>query len=302
MKGDLLLGCLSPWDRYWAMLRERELIRYRRSIGCSRDAWTDNAILREYRFCNVFREDDTVTRWINDHIRIPMRDHPELVTALSLARWINLPATLQELQNRGAWWGPNRQTFTDPAFRDAVVTVIEPRVARGETAYTGAYMIRAESNPKQPWYSWPKSKYITDVVVLPTTNMIHFPRPSIERVTEALAKLYGWGGFMAYEVATDLAHTPVLSMADDLDTWANAGPGAKRGLNRIHGRPLTANADFLSEMRELFQHRPAWTDALHRKFRMREIEHGLCEFDKYERVRLGEGKPRSKFRPAGETR
>ena len=29
---------------------------------------------------------------------------------------------------------------------------------------------------------------------------------------------------------------------------------------------------------------------------MRCIEHSLCEWDKYERVRLGQGKPRSKFK------
>ena len=28
---------------------------------------------------------------------------------------------------------------------------------------------------------------------------------------------------------------------------------------------------------------------------MRDIEHSLCEFDKYERVRLGQGAPRSKY-------
>ncbi|GAF76676.1 unnamed protein product [marine sediment metagenome] len=29
---------------------------------------------------------------------------------------------------------------------------------------------------------------------------------------------------------------------------------------------------------------------------MREVEHTLCEFDKYERVRLGEGTPKQLFR------
>ena len=29
---------------------------------------------------------------------------------------------------------------------------------------------------------------------------------------------------------------------------------------------------------------------------MREIEHSLCEFDKYERTRLGEGRPRAKYK------
>ena len=30
---------------------------------------------------------------------------------------------------------------------------------------------------------------------------------------------------------------------------------------------------------------------------MRDIEHCLCEFDKYERVRLGQGRPRAKYKP-----
>jgi hypothetical protein len=30
---------------------------------------------------------------------------------------------------------------------------------------------------------------------------------------------------------------------------------------------------------------------------MREIEHSLCEFDKYMRVKRGEGRPRSKYQP-----
>lgn len=33
---------------------------------------------------------------------------------------------------------------------------------------------------------------------------------------------------------------------------------------------------------------------------MRTIEHSLCEWDKYERVRLGQGKPRSKFTQSSE--
>ena len=33
------------------------------------------------------------------------------------------------------------------------------------------------------------------------------------------------------------------------------------------------------------------------KVDMRTIEHSLCEWDKYERVRLGQGKPRSVYTP-----
>ena len=46
------------------------------------------------------------------------------------------------------------------------------------------------------------------------------------------------GPFMAYEVVTDLRHTHLLENATDIMTWANPGPGAMRGLNRLTGREL----------------------------------------------------------------
>ena len=38
---------------------------------------------------------------------------------------------------------------------------------------------------------------------------------------------------MAYEVVADVNYTPVLRFAKDRYTWANAGAGAIRGLNRL---------------------------------------------------------------------
>jgi hypothetical protein len=108
---------------------------------------------------------------------------------------------------------------------------------------------------------------------------------------------------MAYEVVTDLRHSKYLENADDIMTWANAGPGAKRGLNRIHGRPLeqTIKAKQLTEeMKELLAVSGDYLLDVVPDLEMREIEHCLCEYDKYERVRLGEGRPRAKFKYKGE--
>ena len=106
---------------------------------------------------------------------------------------------------------------------------------------------------------------------------------------------------MSYEVVTDLNYTPVLDTAKDQFSWANAGPGAKRGLNRIHLRDLkkgmnqqTAN----TEMQLLLEEAPKYCKP-HVPVRlvdMRTIEHSLCEWDKYERVRLGQGTPRSRYK------
>ena len=127
---------------------------------------------------------------------------------------------------------------------------------------------------------------------------------SLQKVHHAMGKYKGWGGggFMSYEVVTDLYYTPVLDKAEDNFTWANAGPGAKRGLNRINERSLNQSINQTQANKEMFD---IWKMAdLYignhiplDKVDMRTIEHSLCEWDKYERVRLGQGKPRSVYTP-----
>jgi hypothetical protein len=107
---------------------------------------------------------------------------------------------------------------------------------------------------------------------------------------------------MAYEIVTDLQHTPgFLDRAPDIMTWANAGPGAIRGLNRIHGRPLEQQhpkQKTNEEMREILQasQDPTNWPADWPSWDMRTVEHTGCEWDKYERLRLGQGTVKGVYR------
>ncbi len=103
---------------------------------------------------------------------------------------------------------------------------------------------------------------------------------------------------MAYEVVTDLRHTRYLRNAPDIDTWAVAGPGAIRGLHRLHGRPYKralSQEQACAEMRELLaMSRTALPDFVP-PLELREIEHSLCETDKWLRVIEGQGRLRAKY-------
>ena len=283
--------------------------------------WTADPVLRDGRFCNIFRELDTVTIWVDKHIRQPYADHPHLWFMLAIARYINWPDTLRYLMDEaepGTW--PDEEGF-EPA---KLTKALEDYAAAGNKVYTGAYMIRAESDPSKEWYSWTKHRYIAEIVLgrlwedreewqrmLETTPGVLRAFNRLETVWEKFQqhRYIGWGPFMAYEVVTDLRHTRYLRNAPDIYTWANAGPGAIRGLNRLYGRDLAAkprpeqtNAEMLQLMEELNVYDEPGFNAtfgeprdVNPRFEMRDIEHTLCEFDKIERVRRGEGKMRSKY-------
>ena len=79
---------------YFNFINERHAI-YINKVSGADFPWTEDKILQDYSFCNVFRELDKVTIWIRENWREPFADHPNLPFAMAMARQINWPDTLE---------------------------------------------------------------------------------------------------------------------------------------------------------------------------------------------------------------
>ena len=260
-----------------SFMEERHNIFIRKEINNEPYPWSDDAILTEYSFCNVYRELDRVTIWIRENWREPYADHPNLPFAMAMARQINWPDTLDEI-GFPTEWRP-----------DHVKTIMQDRMAKKQKVYTGAYMLTGTLGGT-------KVEQTVDKILTPLYANFPCDFSSLENSWKSFLPYAGFSDFMSYEVVTDLRHTKWLEKAPDIMTWANPGPGAMRGLNRIFGRPLDSKQKkplFIQEMRDLL----ALLNNTPLPLEMRDIEHCLCEFDKYERTRLGQGRPRSRYKP-----
>jgi len=281
-------------DRYCYWQTERESIRIKKESDVLPSPWTDDPILQEFKFCQVFREDDRTTRWFRNHIREPMRNEEDVLMATIIFRWFNLIETGRTLIDHDLLRKWNRKK-----------AIYE--ITKQPKWITGAYIIKTPNGMDK----------VTGVAEC--ISHIWKARESIlSRLHEKLAKGESsledtWlilrdypymGPFMAYEVVTDLRHTYLLENADDIMTWANAGPGAMRGLNRLTGRELDYSRKshpWCEEMQDLFHQvkdrLPWWIiNKNDRSYEMREIEGGLCEFDKYSRIYKKEGRTRSVYK------
>jgi hypothetical protein len=282
-------------------MRERHEIWIRRRKGQGWP-WTQDPVLQEFRFCNVYRELDTVTIWVRENIRVPFADHPNLWFMLAAARQVNHPPMLEELIADKKAWPTMKLSKWDPErFR----TVMNARKARGEQIYTGAYML---TNVLDKTLDGPHDKpHFTAYKCLGSlvpmeADINEVLRLNMRSVHEQLTRGYGWGGFLAYEVCCDLRWTSVGESWPDRRTFCHAGPGALRGLNRVEGRPLRdrrpPDLAYLAMGRLWEQMKKVWPKGkLYPALEMREIEHTLCEYDKHQRVVQGEGRPRNKYRP-----
>ena len=166
---------------------------------------------------------------------------------------------------------------------------------------TGAYIIKTPNGMnKLEGVCWAIDQIANDQNKF--IDSIYEAKDSLKALWEVLMPYPYMGPFMAYEVVTDWRHTFLGDEARDIMTWANPGPGAKRGLNRIYDRPLNKQikSDInISEMQVLLELSQEYLHGQVPNLEMRDIEHTLCEFDKYERVRNGEGKPRSIYKWKG---
>lgn len=265
-------------------MRERESIRKKREAGKPKP-WTKDEILQQYRFCNVFREDDAVTKDIR-RIFSKYEHTKHIWFLMCVARQINHTPTLEEIA-----------PYLIPFQGSKVKKIMHAKKARGEKVYTSAYMLTNAAA------KIPKIDYTVDLCLKPLWRQ----RARLERAFtdtyslhafwELLMKEKGFGPFITYEVVTDLRHTSHLKNAKDIHTWANAGPGALRGLNRLQGLDLKnrmnmpAANELMQQLLPIAQRRLKGFPQLE----MRDIEHSLCEFDKYSRVLTGEGRPKQKF-------
>lgn len=269
---------------FFLYCRLREHARLAKAHG-GPPPWSKDPHLQQWSFCNVFREDDKVTRWFRENVRGPLQHDYRVLFATIAFRWFNWPATGELILPYllGRW--DRRKVFS-------ALTLAKDR---GEQVFTGAYRINSPGGID-------KLTAILDCLDYAHENRVAFVSTidggTLENAHAVLQDIPRIGRFMAYEIVTDLRHTYLLRGATDIHTWASAGPGCARGLGWVtHGDPLIynygSNADqrvMLELMRDLLaysEHDEYWPDAWPR-WEMREVEHCLCELDKYKRARLGQ--------------
>jgi len=249
---------------------------------------SDDPILQRYKFCNVFREDDRVTRWIAANWREPFRHDRHLWFALVVARrCINLPATLRKI-GYPVPWNP-----------DHFLSVLARHKRKRKRIFNSeAYKLLLSGQ------SGDLAELQVNLVLNPLWGACETFRPhsndTLQSFHMRLAAAPYMGDFYAAQVVADLKYVGPLRKASDWWDFAASGPGSRRGLNRVLGLPIGApwqESEWVRRLRLLRKAiAPILADAGLPRMHAQDTQNCLCEFDKYERVRLGEGKGR-KFVP-----
>jgi hypothetical protein len=276
----------QQFNHFTRWITEREKVRCAKESGAPKP-WTNDAIIRNYRFCNVRRMDDKVSRWLLEDWYDYAQDTRTLVVAAALARMINWPDTLARITDGERFtsedWNAARIRRTLHGWKDG-----------GNKVFTGAYIVDAGRGGSKI------DKVVGDVEHV-ATNIAIDDTQSMRCAHAALMGCPGIGSFMAGQIVADLRWVLWWPLdPEDAMTWAPIGPGSCRGMRRMLGReangPMT-QAEFEPLLCQLMEKMRAGKTlaSIMRRLEAMDVQNCLCEFDKYMRLLNDEGTVRSGY-------
>lgn len=283
MKPDLVASLFRLAD-------ERYRILLRRQRG-EAPPWTEHPVLARYHLCNVFRDDDAVSRFIMQRL-LPLNPGNELPTVV-VGRLVNHETALYAL------------------YPDGRLRLDWEEVLPGVVVNTHAYKVNTPLGLN--------NRVGITVLIRAALKAEWTQVNSLETATAAMASV-GLGRFVAYQAAQDLKGSVLPEIPSDADHWTLIGPGSIRGALRLNGLDIAAWAEtrgyarpkdgtrigtvkeswLASAVRELVGRTDAETWALEQaralltaarvewpaswpEWHLGEAEHMLCEYDKVER-------------------
>lgn len=270
------------YDSYWRFAAERQAIYLRRLAGAA-SPWTDDAILRQYRFTNAYRAADRVSQYLIREVQY--REDRSQAPAEVFFRTM-----LFKLFNRIETWelieaqvGPVAWQSTDA---ERLTRVLDNTKAAGGRLYSAAYIMPSPAFG----HAW---KHANHLVLL--WCMMADGLPGRIAQANGLADVYalllgypGLGPFLAFQYAIDLNYSTLIDF--DEDDFVVAGPGALDGIAKcfVSTGGMTAQAviHHVTERQdeEFARLGLSFPGLFGRKLKPIDCQNLFCEVSKYARV------------------
>jgi hypothetical protein len=214
------------YDLYWYYASERQRIFERRLAG-EPGPWTSDPILREFKFCNVFRAADRVSQYMILDVCYqgePCSDEDRLfqITAFRTFSKTATWATVRDILGRY----PTLDDLADGSFANALDTAKQ----RNGGLYTGAFILCATDAYGQT------SKHRNHVELF-RHMFLHDQLGAKLLEAKSLREVYGllhgyplMGDFMSYQTAIDLNYSALIDFSEN--DFTQPGPGALRGMKK----------------------------------------------------------------------
>ena len=291
------------YELYWTFASRRQEAFEARAAGKAAP-WTEDSILRTFKFCNVFRAADRVSQYLIREIahgeeKQTVEDRIFQIVAF---RTFSSPATWEAIRKE-LGRQPNVKDLSDGSFENALN---RQKQASGGL-YTGAFILCAN---KAYGFDLKHQNHVAlfnEMFV--QRNLAERIRGanSLEQIVSLLESFPLMGPFMSYQTAIDINYSDIVGF--DEDDYTQAGPGALRGIAKAFEdvgdySPTDVILWMVDNQEKEFDRLGLRFDGLWgRRLHAIDCQGLFCELDKYCReavpeLKSGRKRIKTKFKPS----
>lgn len=214
------------YNLYWIFAARRQAA-FERRLASHPWPWSEDRILRKFKFCNVYRAADRVSQYLIRRVAYgaPPDSPADRLFQIVAFRTFSKPATWDGLMER-LGRAPTLDDLASGLFESALDDV----KAEQGGLYTGAFILCATKA-----FGFDE-KHKNHVALF---KHMFFEKKAAQRILSAssleeLVRFLGsfplTGPFMSYQIAIDLNYSELIDF--DENDYTQAGPGALRGIKK----------------------------------------------------------------------
>lgn len=290
------------YDTYWRFAVERQNVFFRRVNG-SEPPWTNDPILTEYKFTNVYRAADRVSQFL---IRRVIYDGDQSPTEVFFR------ILLFKVFNKIETWELLKQRIGDLSWstydRRAYDCTLSNALREHRPIYSAAYIMPSGGGAFRATYKHQVHLQVIEQMVRDDLPSRIADAASMRDVFYLLRSYPTVGDFLAYQFAIDLNYSELTDF--DESDFVMPGPGARDGIRKCFSslgglteaeiiRVVTDRQEREFAERGLTFH-TLWGRRLH----LIDCQNLFCEVDKYARQKhpdiagtSGRSRIKQRFRP-----
>jgi hypothetical protein len=214
------------YDLYWTFAFRRQEVFERRIRGVLAP-WTDDPILKTFKFCNVFRAADRVSQYLIQEIAYGSHycDPEDRLFQIVAFRTFSSPRTWDavcDIIGRV----PTLEDLESGAFENA----LEAQKNKVGGLYTGAFILCAT---KAYGFNAKHQNHVAlfkDMFLKNDLGKRIRHANSLEQIVQLLQSFPLMGPFMSYQTAIDVNYSEIVDFSEN--DYSQAGPGALRGIRK----------------------------------------------------------------------
>jgi len=215
------------YELYWKFAYERQKAFEARAKGQA-GPWTDDPVIQEYKFCNVFRAADRVSQYMIRDICYSAENND------SIDRLFQIVA-FRIFSNIETWnllkiklgHSPTLDNLVDGSF-EKVLSDIKDETGK---LYTGAFILCATDAYGRRLKHLNHVELFKDMFINKNLGNKILNTKSLKEIYDLVHEFPLMGDFMSYQIAIDINYSELVNFSEN--EFTKAGPGALRGIKKV---------------------------------------------------------------------